>query len=359
MASSSELIVWATLTNGTPADRLRRLGLKVEAIEQDEGRVDRYLLSPQVAVERRTFHTFLEGIRDKSLFASAIYLREHFETPMLLLEGCIDYEASGFHPQAIRGALSALMLEYGLSVLMTTDVDETVHLLAMMARHAQVGVPEISMTPKRKAVSLPDLQRRVVEMLPGCGRVAARELLQTFGSIERIVEADPLDLSRVRGIGRKRSREIAEVLRSEYRAVDTERDLEDAVEASPSLLFDRAVRLLTRQHVITSGTAVVGHRHAIDMVFLDLETSDLVLVELKRGLLKPEHEDQLRRYFDIAPQSPLLQPYLEAGAQMRGVLATVTDCDYVPLSGQITARIVEESAVIEVLIRLRRERLRE
>ena len=194
------------------------------------------------------------------------------------------------------------MLEYGLSVLTAADVDETVHLLAMMARHAQVGVPEISMVPKRKATSLPDLQRRVVEMLPGCGRVAARELLQTFGSIARIVEAGPGQLRGVRGIGKQRAVEIDEVLNAEYRAVDTERDLEDAVEAAPLLLFDHSVTFLARQHVIMTGsepsTRTAGERHAIDLVFLDPESSDLVLVELKRGPLKPEHEAQLRRYFE-------------------------------------------------------------
>jgi ERCC4-type nuclease len=355
----SDLVIWATLPNGTTAALLRGLGIRVEPVEDDEEHVDRYLVSTQAAVERRTPQTFFEGIRDKSLFTSAIYLREHFETPILVLEGHLDYTSSGFHPQALRGALSALMLEYGLSVLMTADIDETVHLLAMMARHAQMGVPEISLVPKRKAVSLPDLQRRVVEMLPGCGRVAARELLQTFGSIARIVEAGPDALSRVRGIGKRRSGEIDEVLHAEYRAVDTERDLEDAAEAAPLLLFDHAVTLLARQHVITTSTRPIAaaERHAIDLVFLDPESFELILVELKRGPLKPEHEAQLQRYFEIAPRSPLLRPYLESGARMWGILATVTDCDYVPVSGKITVRIIDEASVIEVLLMLRRQRL--
>jgi ERCC4-type nuclease len=361
MTDLSDLTVWVSAPGGMPATMLRGMGVKVEELQEDEGRVDRYLVSSRVAVERRTPYTFLEGIRDRSLFTSAIYLREHFETPILLLEGRIDYEASGFHPQAIRGALSALILEYGLSVLMAADVDETVHLLAMMARHAQVGVPEISMVPKRKAVSLPDLQRRVVEMLPGCGRVAARELLQTFGSIARIVEAGPGELRRVRGIGEQRAGEIDEVLNAEYRAVDTERDLEDAVEAAPLLLFDHSMTLLARQHVISArnepAARTAGERHAIDLVFLNPETSDLVLVELKRGPLKPEHEAQLRRYLENAPQSSLLRPYLEAGARLRGILATVSECDYVPVSDEVTVRIVDEPSVIEVLLMLRRRRL--
>ena len=41
------------------------------------------------------------------------------------------------------------MLEYGVSVVSIHDGDETAHLLAMMARHAHLGVPEISLVPKR------------------------------------------------------------------------------------------------------------------------------------------------------------------------------------------------------------------
>lgn len=349
----SSLTVWTTRPAGIPAARLRELGFVVNAMPEDEGPVDRYILGPHLAVERRTAQTFLQGIQDKTLFISAIYLREHFEAAVLIIEGELRADATGFHPQAIRGALSALVLEYGLSVLSTPDTEETVHQLAMMARHAQTGVPEISLVPKRKATDLPDLQRRVVEMLPGCGRVAARDLLQSLGSVAHIVEATPEELSQVRGIGKKRAAEIARVLHVEYRAVDTERDLEDAVEATPRLLFDHPMTLLDRQHVIMTPE---GGRHVVDLVFLDPDTAELVLVELKRGALNAEHEAQLRRYFDVAHQSPLLSPYLKAGSVMRGVLATVTGGDYSPAADNITARVVDEALVIEVLITLRRQR---
>lgn len=365
---SAAFTIRTTAPNGVPARLLRDLGFMVNPIEDEEGHIDRYILAPQLAVERRTPRTFLEGIRDKSLFTSAIYLHEHFDTAVLIMEGHIDFDATGFHPQAVRGALSAMVLEYGLSVLPTADAEETAHLLAMMAQHVQVGVPEISLTPKRKAVELPDLQRRVVEMLPGCGHVAARALLQTFGSIARIVEADTAALSSVRGIGKKRAAEIHSVLQAEYRAVDTERDLEDAVEAAPLLIFDHDVTLLARQHVIITA----DERHVVDLVFLDSAPSDcgspdfatsndgpatLILVELKRSLLKSEHEAQLRRYIEVAPQSPMLRAYLDVGARMRGVLATVSRCDYMPTSDEVTVLVVDEAAVIEVLLMLRRQRL--
>jgi Helix-hairpin-helix domain len=90
-------------------------------------------------------------------------------------------------------------------------------------------------------VSLPDMQRRVVEMLPGCGRVIARELLQRFGSIERIAAASPAELCALKGIGQKKAAAMLAVLTAEYAAFDTERQIEDATELYLCLLFEGPV----------------------------------------------------------------------------------------------------------------------
>ena len=165
---SALLSIAVTKPKGKVAVLLTEMGIDVCPIEDDEGNVDRYVLSDRVAVERRTGSAFLRGIQDKTLFTSAIFLREHFAIPILIIEGKVNYEFTLFNPQAIRGALTSMMLEYGINVLTTTDLDETVSLLGMLARQEQIGIPDISLIPKRKAVDLPDLQCRVVEMLPGC-----------------------------------------------------------------------------------------------------------------------------------------------------------------------------------------------
>lgn len=351
-AGPSMLTIGATQPNSEVALTLTEAGLAVQHIEEEDN-VDRFVLGPQVAVERRTARTFLQGIQDKTLFASAIFLRERFETAILVVEGEIDYDRTGFHPQAVRGALSSMMLEYGLSVVVTSDPMETARLIAMMARHTQQGVPEISLVPKRKAVDLPDLQRRVIEMLPGCGRVTARDLLQRFGSIERIVSATTQELREVRGIGTTRAAEIYAVLHAEYAAVDTERNLEDAIEAEPRLLFDPPIELIARQLVVSLDH---GERHVVDMVFLDPAKCALILVELKRGELTAEHEAQLRRYLDDIHRSPMLMDHIGRGVMPRGLLVTVTPCDYVPTSPDIDAIVIDTSAVIEVLKELRERR---
>ena len=350
----SVLTISATKPNGRSATKLREKGIEIVPMEEDEGNVDRYIISKRLAIERRTGSSFMRGIMEKTLFTSAIYMREHFAMPILIIEGEINYEYTMFEPQAIRGAVSAMMLQYGLSVLSTRNLEETVELIAMMARQEQIGIPEISLIPKRKAADLPDLQRRIIEMLPGCGMVMARDLLQHFGSVNRIVNATKEDLLSMRGIGAKKATEMYEVLNAEYEAVDTERNLEDAIEVDPGILFDQPVNLLARQHHIYTEEK---ERHIVDLVFLDSDAEELILVELKRGKLTREHYNQLMRYLNNAHESKLLRGYLEQGMALRGVLATMEECKLKSQHDFVSIRMAHKDRAIQVLKQLRAQRL--
>lgn len=373
----SVLTISATKPNGKPAAMLAEMGITVVPIEEDEGDVDRYILSKRLAIDRRTGNSFLQGIMDKTLFTSAIYLREHFSIPILIVEGEVNYEYTMFDPQRVRGALSSMMLLYGVSVLSTPNIEETVNLIVMMARQEQTGIREISLIPKRKATDLADMQRRVIEMLPGCGMVTARDLLQYFGSVKRIVNATEEEFRSVPGIVAKKATEIYKVLNAEYESVDTEKNLEDAIEAVPELLFKQPVTLLDRQHYIYTeekegfdtlvsirpdGTTqpkspTQPKRHIVDLVFLDPEADELILVELKRGKLTEEHYDQICRYLDNANKSQLLRAFLEKGAKIRGMLATVEECKFEPKDTDVSVCIVDKKQTIEVLKQLRNRRL--
>jgi ERCC4-type nuclease len=352
-ANLSKLTISVTKPKGKPASMLAEKDIELIPIEEDEGNVDRYIISKRLALERRTGSSFLRGIVEKTLFTSAIYLKEHFDIPILIVEGEVNYECSMFNPQAVRGALSAMILQYGLNVISTSNLEETVELIAMITRQEQIGIAEISLIPKRKAVDLPDMQRRVIEMLPGCGMVMAREMLQHFGSVSRIINATEEELREVKGVGAKKAAEIYKVLNSEYEAVDTERNLEDAISVAPELIFCKPVEMLDRQHYIYADEK---DRHIIDLVFLDPEAEELILVELKRGKLLNEHEEQLLRYLSKAYESELLRSYLEKGVSLRGILATVEECKFNPKNPAVSVCIVDKNETIGVLKQLREQR---
>jgi ERCC4-type nuclease len=344
------LSIYASKAGGELAHKLRGMGLQIKPLEIEGINYDRYVISNSLVIERRTGSTFIQGILDKTIFLNAIELRENFDRNVLIIEGILDYSYRAINPQAVRGAISALIVLYQSSILQTADIHETAAIIRMLTEHEINGVPPISLVPKRKAVDLADMQRRVIEMLPGVGRVLARDLLQHYGSIRRIMEEPKDKLEELRGIGHKKAEEIHQVFNSEYRSVDSERQIEDAIVFDHSLLFYQPVLLLARQHYIYSAN---DERHFVDLIFEDSENRRLYLVELKIGMLTEKDEVQLLRYLDQVERSPLLIEKLRAGLELRGVLATVDDHPYFPQSKIIEVCQIDRQRLIDILVQMR------
>ena len=147
---------------------------------------------------------------------------------------------------------------------------------------------------------------------------------------------------------------MVNVLTADYEAIDTERQIEDAIERDPCILFPDPVSLLARQHHIYDD---VEGRHVVDLVFHDPSAGNIILVELKRSRLEPGHLGQLRRYLDHARESPLVRSYLDAGSSLRGILASPEPGNLKPGHGDMAVSGIDGKKVIRILRELRQERL--
>jgi len=175
-------------------------------------------LSDRVGVERKTVGDFLQSIVDKRLLEQAKQLGESFERPIMILEGEGLYSRRAIHPNAIRGALAALAVDFGISILPTRDEGETAAVLMAIARREQVEqAREVSIRGERKALTLPEQQQFVVEGLPGVSAVLAKRLLEHFETVGLVMSASERELREVRGIGKEKAREIRKVLGSRYK----------------------------------------------------------------------------------------------------------------------------------------------
>lgn len=193
---------------------LTRLGVEVEIRQLDVGD---FILSERVGVERKSAGDFLQSMIDKRLMDQAKQLTETFERPVLILEGRGLYSRRGIHPNAIRGALASLAVDYHIPILPARDEKETARLLFSIARREQAGVArEIPIRGVAKGLTLPEQQRFIVEGLPGVSAVLAKRLLEHFGTVERVVRASEDELKEVHGIGKEKAKEIRRVLSSEY-----------------------------------------------------------------------------------------------------------------------------------------------
>jgi len=177
-----------------------------------------YVVSDRVAIERKSSSDFVQSIIDGRLFEQAAKLSEHFARPVVIVEGEEIYAVRNVHPNAIRGAIASLALDYGIPVIFTRNERETAAYIRALARREQLDLNrEPRIRGEKRILSLPEMQRFIVESLPFVGPKLARQLLKHFGTVERVFTASERELAQVDGIGPKRAKEIRRVLTEEYR----------------------------------------------------------------------------------------------------------------------------------------------
>lgn len=178
-----------------------------------------YLVSDRVAIERKTIPDFLQSLIDKRLLTQLREMVRNFKNSILILEGQQDiFSERNIHPNAIRGALASIILDFGVSVIPTQDEDDTAALILSLAKREQEDEGRlVSLRGERKPLILSERQIYVAESLPNVSAVLARRLLDHFGSLENLVSAAESELTKVEGIGTGKAREIRKVLKSKYK----------------------------------------------------------------------------------------------------------------------------------------------
>jgi len=178
-----------------------------------------YVLSDRVAVERKSVEDFLDTITGgRSLFDQMGDLSSSYARPLLVLEGEREsLYATGVHPNAVRGALASVVVDYGVPVLFTADQQETAETLAVVARREQEERDrEARVHGEKSSATLKEQQEYVVSSIADVGPVTARSLLEEFGSVENVMTATKEELQEAEGVGEKTATRIREVVGSEY-----------------------------------------------------------------------------------------------------------------------------------------------
>jgi len=178
-----------------------------------------YVLSDRVAVERKTVPDFLDSVlgSDRSLFEQIRDTAANYDRPVVLIEGDGLYEERNVHPNAIRGAVASLAVDFDASVLRTTDESGTTELLEVIASREQTEQDrEVSVHGEKAAKTLAEQQEYVVASIAAVGPVTARSLLAGLGSVESVLTADEAELKTVDGVGRVTAERIREVVGSAY-----------------------------------------------------------------------------------------------------------------------------------------------
>ncbi|PSQ40047.1 Hef nuclease [Halobacteriales archaeon SW_12_71_31] len=178
-----------------------------------------YVLSDRVVVERKSVADFVDTLvgGDRSMFEQVGDMARHYARPVVLLEGEGLYSERDVHPNAIRGALASLAVDFDASVLRTADEDGTADMLATVAEREQtVADREVSVHGEKQSRTLDEQQEYVVSSIADVGPVTARALLAHFGTVEAVMTAREDDLLEVDGVGEVTAARLREVVGSEY-----------------------------------------------------------------------------------------------------------------------------------------------
>ncbi len=179
-----------------------------------------YVLSDRVAVERKSAADFVDSMldADRSMFEQVGELSRAYARPVLVVEGTNLYGQRDIDPNAIRGALASLAVDFGISVLRTEDETDTTELLATIARREQeTRDREVSVHGEKTTKTRAEQQEYVVSAIADIGPVTARSLLAHFGGVEAVMTAPEDDLREAEGVGPVTAERIREVVGSEYR----------------------------------------------------------------------------------------------------------------------------------------------
>jgi Fanconi anemia group M protein len=197
---------------------LKRLFEMGAIVENTQLPVGDFILSNRVCVERKTVKDFLQSIIDNRLFVQIDNMCSSFEKPIIIVEGAENiYEARMIHPNAIRGAIAALAIDFRIPIIMSDNEEETALYLYSIASREQIDKKvSISLRGEKKPMNKRMLQEYIVCGFPGIGRGIAQNLLKHFKTIKSIVNADTKELTSVDKIGKKKAESIKKIVEEEY-----------------------------------------------------------------------------------------------------------------------------------------------
>jgi Fanconi anemia group M protein len=177
-----------------------------------------YIVSKRVCVERKTVSDFVNSMIDKRLFQQAKDLSEQFEKPIIIVEGAGDiFGQRNVHPNAIRGAIASLIIDFGIPILQTNDGEDTAHMIHYLARREQEERNvEVALRGKRSGLTEKQQQEFLVEGLPLVGPKLAKRLLTKFKSVEGVFTANEGELKKVGKIGDKKANVIRKIIAKNY-----------------------------------------------------------------------------------------------------------------------------------------------
>ena len=196
------------------ARELTRLDVQISG---ESLQIGDYIVSEDVAIERKESGDFIQSLIDGRLFVQLTALRTSYRRPVLIIEGEQLIGLRAVNPASIYGALASIAIRIQVPILWTRNAEETANVLYRLAHLEQVGAKKTLRTRSGDARGTDaEALEYVLSGFPGVDTVISKAILSEFGTLENVFSASEKELQSVKGVGKKIAGRIRRLLTTKY-----------------------------------------------------------------------------------------------------------------------------------------------
>ena len=209
---SNKVVVIADYREKEVIENLKILGASVNEMNLKIG--DFVCSEDGVVIERKTHSDFVSSIIDGRMFEQLRYLKENYEKPVIIVEGFSNRE---INESALKATIASLITKFNVSFVNTKNPLDTAKMIYWLAKKEQEDTNKIlGFKQGKKPKEMKLLQEFILSSIPGISNVLAKRLLENFGSIEKVFNAPEMELSKIKGIGKKLANKVKKLLSNKY-----------------------------------------------------------------------------------------------------------------------------------------------
>jgi len=171
----------------------------------------------------------MSSIFDGRLFDQCQRLKEHYQFPILLIEGDVDEieELIEFYFKNrngnmekksggtwFYGVISSVVIDFRIPIIHTPNaLHSTKLLISMCTRKETIKGPFLKKIKKSSDLQIQQLS--VLSSLPGVGEKIAIRMLEKFGTPLKVLSASTTELSKITGLGEARAKKLKKILQAQ------------------------------------------------------------------------------------------------------------------------------------------------
>lgn len=169
-----------------------------------------YIINDQIIVERKTAEDFIQSIMDNRLFEQCSKLKKDIRRVLIIIEGNPYRTEHKIDGRAVKGAILSILTAWQIPVIYSQSADSSVELLMMLGTQLLKDDAYIRTYSGYKPKKIKSQRLRFLQGIPSTGPAIAGRLIETFGNIKSIVNANVDELRKIKGIGKRNSKKIVE-----------------------------------------------------------------------------------------------------------------------------------------------------